>query len=120
MPIGINAYAMEIAQNCGTEHLAKTLPRMPDKQSDHLLATDSMVQLTTWIERMMDPELSLSACHKEDDSAMGMLENLRDLARIEEECLFFEDGSARSRLAFLPYQRGKVNSSTGAREFDLS
>ena len=66
--------AMEIVQSGGAEQLARMLPRMPDKQAAHLIATGSMVQRTAYVERVMDPEPSLSACLKEDGNAMWMLE----------------------------------------------
>ena len=78
VPIGTDAYAMEsameIVKNVGAEQLARMLPHMPDKQSANLIATGSMVQRTAYIERVMDPELSLPACQKADNSAMRMLE----------------------------------------------
>ena len=62
------------------EQLARMLPRMPDKKLADLIATGSMVQRTAYIERVMDPELSLPACQKEDNSTMWMLENLLDIS----------------------------------------
>ena len=41
---------MEIVQNGGAEQLARTLPRMPDKQAANLIATGSMVQRAAYIE----------------------------------------------------------------------
>lgn len=65
VPIGADAYAiesvMEIIENDGAEQLARMLPCMPDKQLANLIANGSMVQRTTYIERVMDPGLSLSA-----------------------------------------------------------
>ena len=64
-PIGTDAYptdnAMEIVKNGGAEQLARMLPRIPGKQSANLIATGSMAQRTAYIERVMDPELSLPA-----------------------------------------------------------
>ena len=48
------------------------LPHMPDKQSTNLVATGSMVQRTAYIERVMDPELSLPVCKKAYNSAVWM------------------------------------------------
>ena len=83
VPIGTDAYAREsamgIVENGGAEQLARMLPRMPDKQSANLIATGSMVQRTACIERVMDPELSLPACQKADNSAMWKLEKLLNL-----------------------------------------
>ena len=84
VPIGADAYAMEsameIVENGGVEQLARMLLHMPYKQSANLIATGSMEQRTVYIERVMDPELSLPACQKEDNSTMWMLENLLDIS----------------------------------------
>ena len=66
--------AKEIVRKGGAEQLARMPPRMPDKQAAHLIATGSMVQRTAYVERVMDPEPSLSVCLKEDGNAMWMLE----------------------------------------------
>ena len=83
VPIGTDEYAidsaMEIVKNGGAEQLVRMLQRMPDKQSGNLIATGSMVQRTACIERVMDPELSLPACQKADNSAMWKLEKLLNL-----------------------------------------
>ena len=65
---------MEIVRNEGAEQLARMLSRMPDKQSANLIATGSMVQHTSYLESVMDPELSLAACKKADGHALWMLE----------------------------------------------
>ena len=84
VPIGTDAYvnenAMEIVENGGAEQLVRMPPHMPVKQSANLIATGSMEQRTVYIERVMDPELSLPACQKEDNSTMWMLENLLDIS----------------------------------------
>lgn len=78
--VGANNYtrerATEIVQTEGEKHLAWMLPRMPDIQLAHLTAIDSMVQWTTYIERVMDPELSLLTCQKDDGNAMWTMEKL--------------------------------------------
>ena len=96
------------------------LPHMPDKQSTNLVATGSMVQRTAYIERVMDPELSLPVCKKAYNSAVWMLEKLLDLSGTAEESPFFEDGCPTSQLMFLPHQRAQVTLSTGAGGFGLS
>ena len=96
VPIGTDAYAMdsamEVVKNEGAEQLARMFPRITDKQSASLIATGSMVQRTAYIERVMDPELSLPACQKTDSSAIWMLESLLDIPGTAEESSFFEDG----------------------------
>ena len=73
VPIGNNAFAvnsaLEIVRDGGAEQLARILPRIPDKQAVNLIATSSMVQRTSYIARVMDPELSLHACLLADVSA---------------------------------------------------
>ena len=73
--------ALGVIRDGGAEQLARILPRMPDKQSANLIATSSMVQLTSCIERVTDPELSLPACQWADISTMWMLERLLELSR---------------------------------------
>ena len=65
---------------------------MPDNQSANLIATNSIVQRASYIERIMDPELSLPACQRADTSAMRMLERLLELPGTADESSFFEDG----------------------------
>ena len=55
----------------GAEQLERMLPRMPDKQAANLIATGSMVvQQTAYIERVMDPKLSLPVCRREDNGTL--------------------------------------------------
>ena len=74
VPIGTDEYAresaMEIVRNGGVEQLARMLSRMLDKQSANLIATGSMIQRTSYLERVMDPELLLAACKKSDGNAL--------------------------------------------------
>ena len=79
-----------------------------------------MVQRTAYIERVMDPELSMPACQKEDNSAMWILETLLDLSGKAEESSFFEDGCPTSQLMLLPHQRAQASPSTEAGGFGLS
>ena len=69
---------------------------------------------------MIDPELSLPACQKADNSAMGMLEKLLALLGTAQESSFFEDGRPTSQLMLLPHQRKHTSLSTGAGGFGLS
>ena len=77
VPIGTDEYAresaMEIVRHGGAEQLAWMLSRMPNKQSANLIATGSVVQRTSYLERVMDPELLLAACKKADGNALWML-----------------------------------------------
>ena len=96
VPVGTDEYAresaMKIVRNGGAAQRAQMLSRMPDKQSANLIATGSMVQRTSYLERVMDPELSLAACQKADGNALWMLEKLLDLRGAAEESSFFADG----------------------------
>eukprot|EP00904_Undaria_pinnatifida_P003430 jgi/Undpi1/13088/HiC_scaffold_8.g02750.m1 len=124
VPIGTDEYvresAMEIVRNGGAEQLARMLSRMPDKQSANLIATGSMVQWTSYRERVMDPELSLAACKKADGNALWMLEKLLDLPGAAEESSFFADGCPTNMLTLQPHQQAQASLSTGAGGFGLS
>ena len=97
VPIGNDAFAvysaLEIVRDGGAEQLARILPRSaPDEQSANLIATSSMVQQTSYVQRVMDPEQSLPACQRADTSAMRTLERLLELPGTADESSFFEDG----------------------------
>ena len=44
------------------DQLARNLPRMPDKQSADLIATRSLVQRASYIQRDIDPDRSCDYC----------------------------------------------------------
>ncbi|CAM9314220.1 unnamed protein product, partial [Laminaria digitata] len=96
VPVGTDDFAIEsaieIVREGGAEQLARMLPRMPDKQAANLIAIGSMVQRTAYVERVMDPKLSLPACRRADNGAIWMLENLLELPGTAEESSFFEEG----------------------------
>lgn len=85
MPVGTDANAMErameIVENDGARQLARRLQRMPDNQSGILIATGSIVQRTSYFERVMDLELTLPVCQKVDNSAIWMLKKTCLLSR---------------------------------------
>ena len=118
MPIGNDAFALnsalEIVRDGGAEQLARILPRMPDKQSANLIATSSMVQRTSYMVRVVDPELSLPACQSEDTSAMWELERLLELPGTAGESSFFEDGCPANRLTLQLHQKAQASLCTGA------
>ena len=124
VPIGTDEHAresaMEIVRNGGAEQLARMLSRMPDKQSANLIAIGSMVQRTSYLERVMDPKLSLAACKKADGNVLWMLEKLLDLPGAAEESLFFADGCPTNMLTLQPHQQAQASLSTGAGGFRLS
>ena len=124
MPIGTDEYvresAMEIVRNGGTEQLARISSRMPDKQSANLIAAVSMLQRTSYLERVMEPELSLATCKKADGNALWMLEKLLDFPGAAEESSFFADGCPTNVLTLQPHQQAQSSLSTGAGGFGLS
>ena len=93
---------------------------MPDKQSANLIATSSMVQRTSYVERVTDPELSLPACQRADTSAMWMLEHLLELPGTADESSLFEDGCPANRLTLQPHQKVQASLSTAAGGVGLS
>ena len=50
------------------------LPHMSNKTSANLMTTGSVLQWTAYIERVMDPKLSLHACQMADKNVIWMLE----------------------------------------------
>ena len=121
-PIGNDAFAvnsaLEIVRDGEAEQLARILPRMPDKASANLVATNSTAQRTSYIELVMDPELSLPACQQADTSAMWMLEHLLELPGTADESSFFEDGCPANRLTLQPHEQAQATPSTGAGGLD--
>ena len=87
---------------------------MPDKQPANLIATSLIVQRTSYIERVVDPELSQPACQRADTSATWMLERLLELPRTADESSFFEDGCPANRLKLQPHQKAQASLSAGA------
>ena len=124
VPIGTDEYAresaMEVVRNGGSEQLARMLSRMPEKQSASLIATGSMVQRTSYLKRVMDPELSLAACKKADGNSLWMLEKLLDFPGTAGESSFFADGCPTIMLTLQPHQQAQAGQSTGAGGFGLS
>ena len=63
VPISNDALGVKITvervRDGGAEQLVNTISRMTDYQSTNLIATISMVQRTSYIERVVDPELSV-------------------------------------------------------------
>ena len=79
-----------------------------------------MVQRTSYLERVMDPELSLAACPKADGNALWVLEKPLDPPGAAEESSFFADGCPTNMLTLQPYQLAQASLSTGAGGFGLS
>ena len=96
------------------------LSRMPDKHSANLIATGAMVTRTPYLERVMDPELTLAACKKADGNALWMLEKWLDLPGAAEESSFFADECPTKMLTLQPHQQAQASLSTRAGGFGLS
>ena len=79
-----------------------------------------MVQRASYLERVMDPELSLAACQKADGNALWMLEKLLDLPGAAKEPSFFADGCPTNMLTLQPHQQAQASLSTGPEGFGLS
>ena len=103
---------MGIVRDGGAEQLARMLPRTPDKQAANLIANGSMVQRTAYVERVMDPKLSLPAYRRTDNGAMWMRENLMELPGTAEESSLFEEGCVAERLTLLPHQSAQASLSS--------
>ena len=77
-------------------------------------------QLTSYIDRVMDPELSLPACQRADTSAMWVRERPLELPGTADESSFFEDGCPANRLMLQPHQKAQTSLSAGDGGFGLS
>ena len=73
VPIGNDEYilerAKEIVKKGGTDHLARCLANMPEKQAVALIVTESLGQKTVYLERALDTELSLESCRRVNNGA---------------------------------------------------
>ena len=71
VPIGNDEYVLErageIVKEGGTDHLARCLANMPDKQAAALIVTQSLGQRTGYREWALDTELSREACRRADN-----------------------------------------------------
>ena len=124
VPVSTDIFAIEIGigivRDGGAGQLAWMLLRMPEKQATNLIATGSMVQRTAYVERVIDPRLSLPVCRRADNVAMWMLENLLKLPGTAEESSFFEEGCTVEGFKLLPHQRVQASLSTQAGRFGMS
>ena len=99
---------------------ADAAARMPDKQSANLIATGSTAQRVTYIECLMDPELSCSLAKRQTAKPIERLRNCLNLPVATEESSFFEDECTTNQLTLQPYQQAQASLSTGAGGFGLS
>ena len=65
----VRGRAMEVVRGGGADHLARCLANIPDKQAAALITVESLGLRTSYLERALDPRLSLEACKKGDNGA---------------------------------------------------
>ena len=53
--------AREVVQEGGTDHLARCLANMPDKQAAALIVIESLGQRAGYLERALDTDLSVES-----------------------------------------------------------
>ena len=101
-PIGTEEHAIERAvgaiQDGGEDFRAHGIADMPDKQSAAIIATESLGQRTSYLERVMDTSMSLETCQWADNRAQCASEHVLEQLRAAEEQAFFEEGHLSDRL----------------------
>ena len=75
VPIETDEYVLErsreIVKEGGTDHLARCLDNLPDKQAAALIVVESLGQRTGDLERALDTELALGECIRADNGVRG-------------------------------------------------
>ena len=94
----------EIVKGGGTDHPACCLANMPDKQAAALIVTEFLGQRTGYLERALDPELSLEACRRADNGAQWAYEKILELPGAAEAQSLLEEGCSDNRLTLQPHQ----------------
>ncbi|CAN0290043.1 unnamed protein product, partial [Laminaria digitata] len=88
VPIGTEEYvrgrAMKVIGDGGTYRLARCLTNTLDKQTAALISVESLGQRTSYLERALDPVLSLEACRRADNGAQWAYKNILELPRAAE------------------------------------
>ena len=111
VPIGNDEYVLErageIVKEGGTDHLARCLANMLDKQAAALIVTQSLGQRTGYREWALDTELSREACRRADNGRQWAYEKIHELPGAAEEQSFFEEGRPDDRLTLQPISRLK-------------
>ena len=118
VPIGTEEYVrgreMEVVRDEGVGRLARCLANMPDKQAAILIGVEYLGKRTSYLERALDPRLSLEACKRADSGAQWAYEKTLELPGAAEAQSFFQEGCPDSRLTFKPYQQAQARLSMGA------
>ena len=60
---------MEVVRDGGADHLAHCLANTPDKQAEAPITVEYLGQRTSYLERVLDPGLSLEAYERADKRA---------------------------------------------------
>ena len=92
VPIGTEDYlrgrAIEVVRDGGADRLAHCLANMPDKQAAALITVESLGRRTNYLERPLDPRLSLEACKRADNGAQWAYEKILELPGAAEAVIF--------------------------------
>ena len=117
VPIGTEEYvrgrAIEVVRDGGADRLARYLANMHDKQAAALIAVEYIGQRKSYLERPLDPGLSLEACRRADNWAQWAYEKILELPGAAEAQSFFQ-GCPGSRLTLKLYQQAQARLYTGA------
>ena len=119
VPIGNDTFAVNSALEIVRDGEAGQLAH-PSAYAGRTVGEPHRHQLTSYIDRVMDPELSLPACQRADTSAMWVRERPLELPGTADESSFFEDGCPANRKTLQPHQKAQASLSTRAGGFGLS
>ena len=112
VPIGTEKYVrgreMEVVRDGGADRLARRLATMPDKQAAALIAVESLGQRTSYLEKTLDPGLSLDTRRRADNEAQWACKKILELPGAMETQSFFQEGCPDSRLTLRPYQQAQA------------
>ena len=97
----------EIVKEGGTDHVARCLANMPDKQAAALIVIESLGQSTGYLVRALDTELPLEACKRADNGAQWAYKKIFELLGVAEAQSFFQEGCPDERLTLEPHQQAQ-------------
>ena len=101
VPIGIDEYVLERARKMAkeedTDHLARCLANMSDKQAAALIVTESLGQRTGYLEKTLGTVLLLEACSRADNRTHWAYEKLLGLPGAAEAQTLFQEGCPDDR-----------------------
>ena len=118
VPTGNDEYVLERARKMAkeedTDHLARCLANMSDKQAAALIVTESLGQRTGYLEKTLGTVLLLEACSRADNRTHWAYEKLLGLPGAAEAQTLFQEGCPDDRLELQPHQHPQARLSTGA------